>query len=179
MGQMDDNALIKQILASEDKVLFGQLVSKYKAEIKRFLLYYLRGENIFIDDLVQNTFVNAYKFLDQYDEHLPFSTWLYTIAKNQFCDHYRHRKRLHEVELIESEIDDLPIAEFADDYDIDFFDTVISVVENLNKREQMLVNCFYFKDMSIEQISAQTDIPPGTITVILRRARQKIAKIIK
>ncbi|MDR2867985.1 MAG: hypothetical protein LBV46_00385 [Bacteroidales bacterium] len=55
---------------------------------------------------MQNMFVNAYKSLDQYDEYLPFSTWLYTIAKNQFCNHYQHKKRLHESKLIESEIDD-------------------------------------------------------------------------
>jgi len=44
-------------------------------------------------DLVQETFIRAWRHLDQYDEQFRFSTWLFRIAHNIAIDHLRRRRQ--------------------------------------------------------------------------------------
>ncbi|MCX7554275.1 sigma-70 family RNA polymerase sigma factor [Marinicella sp. S1101] len=59
---------------------FTRLVASYQARLYSYLL--ARCDNSFdADDVLQETFINAYKYFDSYDAQWQFSTWLFTIAR--------------------------------------------------------------------------------------------------
>ncbi|MFC3194912.1 RNA polymerase sigma factor [Marinicella sediminis] len=59
---------------------FSQLVASYQSRLYSYLLG--RCHNAFdADDVLQETFINAYRYLDSYDARWQFSTWLFTIAR--------------------------------------------------------------------------------------------------
>lgn len=60
---------------------FADLVSAYRNGLLRFLL---TRSSSFADaeDALQDTLINAYRYLDSYDPRWRFSTWLYRIAIN-------------------------------------------------------------------------------------------------
>ncbi len=59
---------------------FTQLVVSYQTRLYSYLL--ARCQNSFdADDVLQETFINAYKYLKSYDAQWQFSTWLFTIAR--------------------------------------------------------------------------------------------------
>lgn len=58
---------------------FDELVARYQARLLRFLL--VRCVNrADAEDAIQDTFVNAWKYMHSYDSRWRFSTWLYRIA---------------------------------------------------------------------------------------------------
>jgi RNA polymerase sigma-70 factor (ECF subfamily) len=58
---------------------FDELVGRYQGRLLRFLL--VRCNNrADAEDAIQDTFVNAFKYLQSYNARWRFSTWLYRIA---------------------------------------------------------------------------------------------------
>jgi RNA polymerase sigma-70 factor (ECF subfamily) len=58
---------------------FDELVARYQTRLLRFLL--VRCNNrADAEDAIQDTFVNAWKYIHSYDARWRFSTWLYRIA---------------------------------------------------------------------------------------------------
>lgn len=51
------------------------------------------------EDLVQESFVRAFRFFHRYDPSLPFASWLYRIMTNVHIDSVRRRNRLRLVSL--------------------------------------------------------------------------------
>lgn len=58
---------------------FDELVERYQGRLLRFLAGRC-ANRADAEDAIQDTFVNAYRYLHSYDSRWRFSTWLYRIA---------------------------------------------------------------------------------------------------
>jgi RNA polymerase sigma-70 factor (ECF subfamily) len=74
---------------------FRILVDRYSRSVFR-LAYRMMGNEFDAEDVVQETFLRAYKQIDHYESRSSFSTWLYRIAANYCLDLLRARKRQQE-----------------------------------------------------------------------------------
>ncbi|WP_208585526.1 RNA polymerase sigma factor [Gracilibacillus suaedae] len=68
-----------------------QIYQKYFKDIYRFLLS-LCHDHYTAEDIVQETFLRAYLYLELYDNE-NVKTWLFTVAYRSFIDHYRKQKK--------------------------------------------------------------------------------------
>lgn len=59
----------------------------------------LTGNQFEAEDLVQETFVRAYRFFGKYDDRLPFSSWVYRIMVNAHIDIVRRKNRIRTMPL--------------------------------------------------------------------------------
>src|ERR1043165_3145992 len=75
-----------------DPDAFRLLVDKHSRVIFR-VAYRMTGNEHDADDVVQETFLRAYKQLDSFEERANFSTWLHRIAVNCSLDLLRARGR--------------------------------------------------------------------------------------
>lgn len=86
-----DGALITAILGG-DQAAFQTLVRRYEAPLQRLAASRL-GRHDWAEDVVQETFLWAFKSLGSYDSRYSFRTWLWTILLNQCNRHYQRRMR--------------------------------------------------------------------------------------
>lgn len=63
------------------------------------LAYRLTGNAAEAEDLVQESFLRAYRFFHRYDESLPFTSWLYRIMTNAHIDMVRRKGRIRTTSL--------------------------------------------------------------------------------
>jgi RNA polymerase sigma-70 factor (ECF subfamily) len=77
---------------------FGALVRRYERELFGYLRRYLGDESL-ADDVFQNTFLQLYLKVGQYEEGRPVRPWLYTIATHQAIDALRRQNRHPAVSL--------------------------------------------------------------------------------
>lgn len=85
-GTGDRDALFEGLIRNSNKQAYG-------------LAYRLTGNTTEAEDLVQESFLRAYRFFHRYDEALPFTSWLYRIMTNAHIDMMRRRGKLKTTSL--------------------------------------------------------------------------------
>src|SRR5512140_1186726 len=91
---------------SGDSDAFRVLVERHSRSLFR-LAFRMTGNQQDAEDVVQESFMRAYKQLAKFDERASFGTWLYRIAVNCSLDLVRSRKRRNEhIAPADSDMDD-------------------------------------------------------------------------
>lgn len=86
----------RQPATVESRDLFEILTREHIDSVRAFLLASLR-DSVAVEDLVQETFLVAWRILDRYDRQLPFGPWVRGIAAKLVLNHRRKlgRSRVH------------------------------------------------------------------------------------
>lgn len=102
----DEHELVEQARAGS-VAAFTEIVNRYKERLLRFLLTRC-ASYADAEDALQDTFVNAFRYLHSYDARWRFSTWLYRIAVRNAA----HIKRV-DADVLDDVADELgdPLAE--------------------------------------------------------------------
>jgi RNA polymerase sigma factor (sigma-70 family) len=134
-------------------------------------------------DLVQDTFLKAYKSIDSYVEGTNSKAWLFKILKNAYINEYRKKsKRPTEVDfedfLAYLEKDDLT-NQGAQDFRMDVFknqmgDEVTIAINSLPMDFKTVILLCDIEEFTYEEISKITDIPIGTVRSRLHRGRKML-----
>lgn len=133
------------------------------------------------DDLLMETFGKAFCQLDHYSPTNAFSTWLFSIATNNFLDHVRKR-RMDTVPLSditttdEDEVYEYPMPSGEPNPEEAMMTEeraalIRRVVAQLKPRYRILVEMRYFQELSYDEIAEKLGVPLGTVKVRLLRAR--------
>jgi RNA polymerase sigma-70 factor (ECF subfamily) len=140
---------------------FAELMSRYERRIYNFCLRYVGNEED-AREAFQETFYRVYTKADRFTPRYRFSTWVYTIARNQCLDRLRKRSRRREEsfeEISESEPGRLAAALNPGDH-VPADDTVPTG----NPREQMEE-----KELDAKLREAVAKLPAAQREVILLR----------
>jgi RNA polymerase sigma-70 factor (ECF subfamily) len=128
------------------------------------------------DDLVQETYMQAWKSFDKYELGTNCRAWLYKILFNKF-DHHR-RKKYTQAKYIQ-EADELifanstftaPIPEHLTDTEI------IAALNKLPDHYRSVVLLADVHEFDYKEVAQILDIPIGTVMSRLSRARQQLKK---
>lgn len=96
----DDEQLIQQI-KNGDTEAFGVLYEQYAEMIFRYIYAHLENR-LDAEDLTEEIFLRAWRALPKYDERgLPFSAFLFRIARNSLIDYYRQHKTVQSIDDME------------------------------------------------------------------------------
>lgn len=100
----DDVQIINQV-KNGDAEAFGILYEQYAEMIFRYVYSHLENR-LDAEDLTEEIFIRAWKALPRYDERgLPFSAFLFRIARNSLIDFYRQKKPQQSLDELEIQSD--------------------------------------------------------------------------
>ncbi len=184
----DDDLLIVQRVQAGDKLAFNLLVNKYHRRVARLLTRMVRNQED-IEDVVQETFIKAYRAIGNFRGDSAFYTWIYRIAintaKNLLVTQGRRPSTLKESNDGDSET-------FEDNAALSNIDTPESlyqtkqigeaVKEAMAALPEELRSAIVMREidgLSYEEIAAAMDCPIGTVRSRIFRARESIAAKIK
>ena len=91
LAQQSDADLFARVQAG-DTDAFAELVRRYQPALVR-VAHSRLGRMDWAEDVVQETFLSAFKSCASYDPRYSFRTWLWTILLNQCAGHYQRRMR--------------------------------------------------------------------------------------
>ncbi|RZV58200.1 MAG: sigma-70 family RNA polymerase sigma factor [Flavobacteriaceae bacterium] len=139
------------------------------------------------NDLVQETYLKAYRFVHSYERGTNAKAWLFKILKNAFINEYRKRsKQPSKIELSEvinyQDADTNQSPSFVDLREEVFSgligDEVTNAVNNLPVDFRTVVLLCDVEGFSYEEISKIMDIPIGTVRSRLHRARNMLKEVL-
>lgn len=87
---LNEKELIARVKNGDERA-FAQLVKLYEQTVWGFAFKLCRNKEK-ADESYQDTFINVYRKIDQFDSRSKFSTWLYTIVANNCLMNRRKRK---------------------------------------------------------------------------------------
>ncbi|MBK6859516.1 MAG: sigma-70 family RNA polymerase sigma factor [Saprospiraceae bacterium] len=141
------------------------------------------------DDLVQETFLKAFRFIDKFEEGTNAKAWLFKILKNAYINQYRKESKRptrvdYEDVAVYNEEEEGQVSGY---YDLreDVFEKMIgdevSTALNLLPEEfRTVILLCDIEGFSYEEISKIIDIPIGTVRSRLFRARNMLKeKLVK
>ena len=149
-----------------DTVAFEALVRAFQADVWRLALH-LTGDRATADDVTQDTFVRAFRFLRRYRGESRFTTWLFTIARNCARDELRRmqrRKRILEPTRAESGGVDAFVA-------VEVRDALLALPIDLREA----VVCVDVFGMKYRDVARVLQAPEGTIKSRVHDARARLA----
>lgn len=168
--------IILQVQAG-DLSSFSTLVDEHKNLVYSIVLKMVRKPEE-AEEVVQDTFVKAFKSIRQYRGDSKFSTWLYKIAYFTAINHLRKQKSLSSpLDLVELETDDKSALETLKEENRKQY--VEKAMSYLRPLDRALITFFYWDDLSIKEISQITLLSEANIKVKLVRIRKQMNGILK
>lgn len=168
-GARIDRALVARVLLNDDRNAFDQLLRRHQGMVRAQLRRLLQGDVAAADDLAQETFLLAWRKLDQFRGEARFSTWLYRIAYSCFLQAHRKRPRFAGG-ADNDEAEQMPAPEPATDLQLDFE----RALRRLSPAEQaVLLHCVQM-ELSHEEAAYVLAMPLGTVKTHATRGKAKL-----
>ncbi len=169
-----------------DTAAFRVLVERYGRSVFR-LAFRMTGNEFDAEDVVQETFLRAFKQLDSYESRSSFGTWLYRIAANYSLDLIRSRKRhaarhVAETEEQEDVLDNVKTNEPGQDrmyYSTQVKLRLDAALQLLTEQERTAFQLRHFEGKSIEEIGAILDLGVSATKNSIFRAVRKVREALE
>ena len=180
-----DEALAARAAAG-DEPAFEAIVTRYQARVFR-LAFRMTGNEQDAEDVVQESFLRAFRQLAKFDERASFGTWLYRIATNCSLDLVRSKRRRSEQAAIidpdrEDPVQALPSADPTPDriaLSSEVRGRVADAMNELSATERTAFVLRHFEGMSIEELSRVLECQPGAAKHSVFRAVQKLRRALE
>ncbi|MFM2076596.1 MAG: hypothetical protein RJA49_486 [Actinomycetota bacterium] len=169
-----------------DRAVFTQEAMQHAGQLYSAALRMTRNRAD-AEDLVQETYLRAYRGFHGFEEGTNLRAWLFRILTNTYINSYRSKqRRVQETEL--NDVEDLYLyrhiadvgkaSRSAEDTLFDLFtdDEVKAALESLPEAFRMPVLLADVEEFSYKEIAEMLDIPIGTVMSRLHRGRKAMQK---
>ena len=173
---LDDNEIIRSVL-NGDQQAYAQLVDRYQSFVFTLALRLVKSRED-AEEVAQDVFVKAYRYLADFKGASKFSTWLYAIVNNTSITLLRKKK------LVVHSLDQDNVFELADSRDSGMR---ADKVEQKSKQQMVnraisllgiddaaIISLFYKAEQSMEETAAVLGIEVNAAKVRLHRDRARL-----
>jgi RNA polymerase sigma-70 factor, ECF subfamily len=175
-------------LKLRDEAAFREMVRTYQEQVLNFT-YRMLGNREEAQDLAQEVFFTVFKSIDSFRGDSKFSTWLYRITVNHCKNRYKYlaRRRFHAAQPLEAadrQGNDTGGPTMSLQSQISEPDKALAgkrleqaiqkEIANLEEEHRVLIVLRDIQGLSYQEISAITELAPGTVKSRLHRARMSL-----
>jgi RNA polymerase sigma-70 factor (ECF subfamily) len=160
-----------------DEAAAAVLVRRHATPLARFLSAAGAGEDV--DDLVQETFLRAFRRIETFKGASSFRTWLMTIGSNILKDAWRRRSRRPVVALEDREIVDQASDPQSEAVAADLAARLGTCVRNLPRLQRDVFLLRAQQGMQYEEIAGALGTTPGAARVHYHHAIKRLKALLK
>lgn len=178
----DEDSMLARKAQRGDRQAFEVILSRYERPIFSFIHHFFQNPAL-CEDLTQETFLRAFRFIKSFRTKEKLSTWLFSIAKNLCIDELRRMRKGTTVD-----IDAVDPEAFAADggsatdplsasIHLQEGALVHRAVARLPEKYRTCIVLFYFSELSYEEISRVMEISLSNTKILLFRGKKMLAGI--
>ena len=159
-----------------DEGAFADLMREYYPFVHTIVIRIVDNPHD-VEEVVQDTFFNAYRSLAQLEDAVKFKSWLAEIARNCARQWVRKRKintvSLDEVGEEVLQTQDLPDERLAQQEQREL---IRRTIETLPQKDRDIAHAFYLEGASYNELTSAHGLSDKTISFRLSRAKQQLSK---
>jgi RNA polymerase sigma factor (sigma-70 family) len=128
-----------------------------------------------IQELTQRTFMRCLDKLTTFEQRSSFSSFIYGIARNILLEHYRERRKsARHTPIEDTPVEDLDPTPFSLVERNSERKLIIHVLRRLPLDLQIIVELYFFEQLSARQVSEVLGLPEGTVRGRIRSSRERM-----
>jgi RNA polymerase sigma-70 factor (ECF subfamily) len=174
---LDKSTLIRRSV-NGDLAAWEPLVRAHQEAVFRFA-YLLLGDPDDAEDVAQETFLRAWKYLKRFDTARPLRPWLLSIASNLSSNWRRAAGRY--MSALTQAFRNEPVPDTIEEKNTQRLqaDELWKAVQSLSKTDQQVVYLRYFLELPVAETAEVLQVAEGTVKSRLSRALKKLRTIIR
>ena len=172
---MDDSQAIRRLKRGEISAL-ETLVLRYQEKAIRIAFLITHDEPL-ANDVVQATFLQVYRRIEQFDETCAFEPYFLRSVVNASLNAVKATAKQISLDDDLSQLESLLSQASSAETEVEsrqFRAEILSALSKLHPRQRAVVIQRYYLEMSEKEMSAALDIPAGTVKWLLNEARTKL-----
>lgn len=169
----NDKILIDKILNEGDNMAFKKLQEYYEKPLIKYLFSITRDLNT-SKELMQEVFCRVWLYISSYSFDMPFSSWLFKIAKNVTRTYQMKKRNLLNNEVFFDEIDFDTIEGYKEDIENKIF--IQSAVNSMKEPYKTSLLLRYMEELDYNEIASIMQINPRQVKNNLYRAKKSLLK---
>jgi RNA polymerase sigma-70 factor (ECF subfamily) len=131
-----------------------------------------------VEDTLQDVFISAYKNLNDFDQDLKFSSWIYRIAHNKVISHFRKITARPKTVTYEGDGQLLNILASSEDLAKELErkytgEEVRAILKGLDEKYREVLVLKFLEDKDYKEISDILEKPMGTVATLINRAKKQ------
>lgn len=164
--------------AQKDPRRFAPLYDKYHEQIFRYIYQRMDDKDLAFD-VTSQVFLKALNNIERYEYRgVPFSSWLYRIAKSEVYQSFREKKTRRTVNVESVQLEGF-IEEWEEDTTEENRKILLDVISTLKEEEVQLVEMRYFEKRSYREIGEILELTENNAKVKTHRILNKMKKTYK
>ena len=170
--QNDDEAELIARSLDGDGEAYAKVIDRYKNAVYRHCFAIVRDEDV-AEDIAQETFINAYYKLKQYNSDYRLATWLFKISTNKCLTYLKQGRKEVALEgalaasIASREPVPHTVAEYSELHD---------AVQALRPQYRAVISLYYWQGQDYATIASVLDAPINSVRVWLKRAKEELGK---
>ncbi len=181
--QYSDQALVIQAL--ENKGAYASLVRRYEGPLLRYISRVMRDDFGAAQKLLMEVFIKTYIYLNEYDDSIPFSSWIYRIAHDEIADYLPRSK--NDLGVLKKGDDSDSFTAIADELGLKgqdgqmltTLDEVRAAVDQLEVSLRDVIVLKFFEEKTDEEMADILRLPLRSIISLLSEATEKLKIYLK
>jgi RNA polymerase sigma-70 factor (ECF subfamily) len=172
-ASVSDESDIRASLGGDGEA-YARLIGRYQQRVAAYLWPLVRRPDL-MDEVVHETFVEAYQSLPRFEGRSQFATWLCTIGARVVYRRLRQEKRIRrrERESVRPEtIDGAGTQELS-------ISDIWRWVDKLSARDQVVLGLLYAQSMSVAEVATALGWSQTLVKVQAHRARIRLKKLME
>lgn len=159
-----------------DADAYRRLVERHQTHVGKLLWRFTRDTDSH-EDLVQETFVQAYFSLPTYKAQAPFEHWLTRIATRTGYRFWKQQGKHQHQPLMDTDWDNLVSAETGQTEPQEAAELVHHLLGQLPARDRLVLTLRYLEQCDIAETASRTGWSAAMVKVQTHRAKQKLKKL--
>lgn len=179
MRFFDEDSKLARKVQKGDTQAFEALLDKFERPVFSFIFHFFRSPAL-CEDLTQETFLRAYRFIRSYRPKEKWSTWLFSIARNLCIDELRRMQKANPVAL--DDVDPEVFATNGAGTDSPLSASILAeegeilhrAIAKLPEKYRTSIILFYFNELSYEEVSRVMNISLSNTKILLFRGKRML-----
>lgn len=177
-----DEELVALTLENSD--IYQVLVERYEEKLMRYVMRISASSREDAEDILQDVFLSAYRNLNEFDQDLKFSSWIYRITHNKVISHYRKKNARPKTTTYEGDSELINILSSDEDIAKELekrqkSDEVREILDTLDERYREVLVLKFLEDKDYKEISDILEKPMGTVATLINRAKKQFRERLK
>ncbi len=152
-------------------LVFEEIYARYSPKVYRLCMGYVNDPDT-AKDLVQDTFINVWKYLPDFRNESGIGTWVFKIATNICLGYLKKDKRQAKTDLLLTLEE--PVPESMDEHIHFLYKSIAALEEN-----ERLIISLVLEELPQKEIAEVMGISEGNIRVRIHRIKEKLSSILK